>query len=74
MRWPGVGPSPSWAIASIYTWETKGIIPIISSKKFKVVYDCLAIYWVLMLDNCYWAAGGLTITFLANSFHIYLED
>ena len=53
---------------------TKGIIRIILSKKFKVVYDCLAIYWVLMLDNCYWAAGGLTITFLANSFHIYLED
>ena len=56
------------------TPSSKNIKSLLLSKGFKVVFECLPMYWVLMLDDCFVVARRRTITFMANTFHIYLED
>ena len=56
------------------TPSSKNIKSLLLSKGFKVVFECLPMYWVLMVDDCFAVARRRTITFLGNSFHIYFED
>ena len=62
-------------IINIYSsTHSKGIPKFILFKGYKLLFECIPMYWVLMVDNCYAVAKRRTITLLAQVFHVYLEE